>query len=120
MQSSSRTEPCRWKDGRPISSSGSDLVWVCTLSTPAIKLLDDTGAPEVSDVINTSGKFNVDNSSVVSVNVSDDQLIKDVVIEYRVNGGSWLKSDSDTYYHNGAFALSAYPTDRDFLRHRFH
>ncbi|MBO7520046.1 MAG: hypothetical protein J6T73_04635, partial [Clostridia bacterium] len=91
---------------------GTDIVWVTTLPTAPIKLLDDAGAPQISDIINTSGTANVDNSSVISVNVIDDQLVKEVVIEYRVNGGSWLKSDSDTYYHNGAYALSAYASDR--------
>ena len=91
---------------------GSDVVWVTTLPTAPMKLLDDAGAPEISDIMNTSGLVSVDNSSVISVNATDDQLIKEVVIEYRVNGGSWLKCDSDTYRHNGAYALNTYETEK--------
>ena len=91
---------------------GSDIVWVTTLPTAPIKLLDDAGAPEISDIINTTGAVTVDNSSVISVNVKDDQLIKEVVIEYRVNGGSWLKSNSDTYNYNGGYQLGEYASDK--------
>ena len=89
---------------------GSDIVWVTSLPTKPIKLLDDAGAPEISDIINTSGAVSVDNSSVVSVNVTDDQLIKEVVIEYRVNGNNWFKSTSDTY--NGGYLLSNFESDK--------
>lgn len=91
---------------------GSDEIWVTSLPTNPIKLLDDAGAPEISDIINTSGRANVDNSSVVSVNVTDDQLIKEVVIEYRVNGGSWLIANSDTFWHNGGYSMTDFESDR--------
>ncbi|MBR4761984.1 MAG: PKD domain-containing protein, partial [Clostridia bacterium] len=91
---------------------GSDIVWITSAPTAAIKLLDDTGAPQISDVINTSGEVNVDNSSVISVNVTDDQLIKEVVIEYRVNGGNWFKADSNQYSDNGGFEIVNYATDK--------
>ncbi|MDO4893431.1 MAG: FN3 associated domain-containing protein, partial [Eubacteriales bacterium] len=45
-------------------AGGSDYVWVCTLTSKPIKLLDDAEAPWISDIINTSGTVNVDNSSV--------------------------------------------------------
>ncbi|MBO4733567.1 MAG: hypothetical protein J5662_03730, partial [Clostridia bacterium] len=91
---------------------GGDIVWITTLPTAPIKLLDDAGAPEISDIINTTGAYNVDNSSIISVNAIDDQLIKEVVIEYRVNGGNWFKADSSTYDDNGGYELGIYETER--------
>ena len=91
---------------------GGDIIWISSIPTAPVKLLDDAGAPEVSDIINTSGSVSVDNSSVISVNAVDDQLLKEVVIEYRVNGGNWFKANSDTYSENGRYALSEYPTDK--------